>query len=75
MAFLTDNRSDLINVKTNTLILQPAEDIVAPAIVGEYLHKHIQGSTINYMKATGHFPHLSHPEETIELITRFIEKN
>jgi sigma-B regulation protein RsbQ len=29
-------------------------------------------STLRVMKATGHCPHMSHPEETIELIREYL---
>lgn len=71
--FLSDNRNDLPILKTPSLILQTAEDIVAPLQVGEYMHKNIPGSTLCNMNATGHFPHLSAPQETIELIKNYLE--
>lgn len=74
VAFLSDNRADLCKLKTPTLILQTAEDIVAPAAVGEYVHKNISGSTICYMNATGHFPHLSGVEETLNTIKQYLAK-
>lgn len=73
VTFLSDNRKDLPLLKTPILILQIAEDIVAPLQVGEYMHKNIAASTLYYMKATGHFPHLSAPQETIELIKKYLK--
>jgi sigma-B regulation protein RsbQ len=52
--------------------LQCAEDIIAPLEVGEYVHRHIPHSTLQLMKATGHCPHMSHPEETIRLILEYL---
>jgi sigma-B regulation protein RsbQ len=50
------------------LILQCADDAVAPARVGAYMHQRMMGSRLVHMEATGHCPHLSHPEETTRLI-------
>jgi len=36
--------------------------------IGQYLNERLAGSTLINMKATGHCPHMSHPEETIALI-------
>ena len=74
LTFLSDNRNDLPKLQTPCLILQTADDIVAPLHVGAYMHQAIPGSTLVYMKATGHFPQLSAPEETIKEIKKYLEK-
>ncbi|HEX8903866.1 MAG TPA: alpha/beta hydrolase [Longimicrobiaceae bacterium] len=71
--FLSDNRDDLARVTVPSLILQCSDDMVAPAEVGEYVHRQTPGSTLRLMKATGHCPHMSHPEETIELIREYLQ--
>jgi sigma-B regulation protein RsbQ len=71
--FLSDNRADLPLVKVPSLILQCSDDMVAPLEVGEYVHRETPGSTMSVMKATGHCPHLSHPEETIELMRAYLQ--
>lgn len=72
--FFGDNREDLSNVQKPALILQCADDIIAPAAVGEYLHQHLPASTLRKMKATGHCPHMSHPEETVQLMKEYLQK-
>jgi len=52
--------------------MQCSEDIIAPAEVGEYLSKNLWNSTLRIMKATGHCPHMSEPEETISLIREYL---
>src|SRR6202044_963479 len=42
--FLSDNRADLPGVRTPTLVLQCAADVIAPDSVGEYVHGQISGS-------------------------------
>lgn len=73
--FFSDNRKDISKVSVPIFIMQCSDDAIAPDMVGEYLHKNIQGSKFVKMKATGHCPHMSHPEETIELITDFLESS
>jgi sigma-B regulation protein RsbQ len=70
--FLSDNRADLPAVRIPSLILQCSEDMVAPLEVGDYLHRELSGSTLRVMQATGHCPHMSHPEETIKLIREYL---
>lgn len=74
VTFFADNREDLVHVRVPSLILQCSEDIIAPNAVGEYLHREMQGSTLRVMKATGHCPHMSHPEETIQLIQEYLRE-
>jgi sigma-B regulation protein RsbQ len=70
--FLSDNRSDLKYNKTHTLVLQCSDDMIAPLEVGDYLATSLPRSELRVMKATGHCPHVSHPEEVIELMKEFL---
>jgi sigma-B regulation protein RsbQ len=74
VTFFADNRKDLAKVKVPSLILQCSKDVIAPSAVGDYIHKHLPHSTLKMMKATGHCPHMSHPEETIFLIRQFLDE-
>ena len=67
-AFLGDHRASLDAVKVPSLIIQCADDAIAPQSVGEYMHHHIQGSRLRVIDASGHCPHMTHPEQTIALI-------
>lgn len=69
---LSDNRSDLSKLQQPTLILQCADDIIAPLVVGEYIQSQLPNGTLRYMEATGHCPHLSAPSETIKLMREFL---
>lgn len=70
--FFSDNRRDLANLKVPSLILQCSEDMIAPVEVGHYMQRHTPGSTLMLMKATGHCPHMSAPEETIQLMRGYL---
>ncbi len=72
VTFLSDNRDDLHRLKTPTLVLQCAEDTIAPRAVGEYVHGQIPDSELIFMNATGHCPNLSAPAETIAAIRAFL---
>ena len=73
VTFLSDNRADLPAVNVPTLILQCSQDAIAPVAVGRYVEKHIRGSSFVQLRATGHCPHLSDPEETIAAIKTFLD--
>ena len=70
--FFSDNRADLPRVRVPALILQCTDDMVAPLEVGDYVHRSIPGSTLRVMSATGHCPHMSHPDETIRLMREYL---
>ncbi len=72
VTFTSDNRADLAKVSVSSLILQCANDVIAPEFVGEYVHRQIKSSSYQLMKAQGHCPHLSAPEETIHKIKMFL---
>ena len=72
VTFLSDNRADLGRVTTPTLVLQCAQDAIAPQSVGEFVHREVAGSRLVILDATGHCPNLSAPEETIAAIEAFL---
>lgn len=72
VTLFSDHREDLSKVTVPVLIMQCSEDSIAPIEVGKYLYNHLPTSTFILMNAKGHYPHLSHPNETIELIDAFV---
>jgi sigma-B regulation protein RsbQ len=70
--FFADNRADVPHAPVPSLILQCSEDAIAPIEVGNYLYREMPGSTLRILKATGHCPHISHPEETIEAMKEYL---
>jgi sigma-B regulation protein RsbQ len=73
--FLSDNRADLPQLTTRSLILQCSRDPIAPEGVGRYLHAVLPASDLVVMQATGHCPNLSAPEETIASIRAFLRED
>lgn len=74
VTFFGDNRRDLAKVQVPSLILQCKEDLIAPVEVGHYLHRQLPDSTLRLMNATGHCPHMSHPEETIQAMKEYLSQ-
>ncbi|MVN22965.1 alpha/beta fold hydrolase [Mucilaginibacter arboris] len=72
VTFFSDNRTDLKNLTIKSLTLQCAQDILAPLEVGKFVHAHTPGNEIVFLKATGHCPHISAPDETIRAIKTFL---
>jgi len=72
VTFLSDNRADLAAVQTPSLVLQCADDAIAPQSVGEFVHARIPRSEMVLMRASGHCPNLSAPDELISEIRAFL---
>jgi sigma-B regulation protein RsbQ len=72
VTFLSDNRDDLRAVATPTLILQCADDVIAPVSVGEFVRDRMPNASMVLLDATGHCPNLSAPEETAAAIEQFV---
>lgn len=72
LVFLGDFRALLPLCTTPTLILQCEDDSIAPPSAVEYVRAHLPHGELRHMRATGHCPHVSHPQETIALIDDFL---
>jgi sigma-B regulation protein RsbQ len=72
VTFMSDNRADLKRVRTPSLVLQCADDVIAPDVVGEYVDRELPDSRLVRLAATGHCPNLSAPEETVGAIEAFL---
>lgn len=70
--FLSDNRADLAKVSVPTLVVECAEDAIAPTGVGAYVADHISDCTLVTLDTTGHCPQLSAPEATAAAIASFV---
>jgi sigma-B regulation protein RsbQ len=72
--FLADNRADLAKVTVPTLVIDSAQDTIAPREVGAYVRAHIPGSDLITLDTVGHCPHLSAPQATAEAIAAFVRR-
>jgi len=74
VTFLSDNREDLPRVRVPSLVLQCADDVIAPEEVGRYVSAQLPDSELVLMRATGHCPNLSAPEETVAAIRSYLRR-
>jgi sigma-B regulation protein RsbQ len=72
VTFESDNRADLAKIDIPTLIIQCSDDIIASENVGEFVHRAIPKSEMVMLKATGHCPNLSAPDEVIAAMRTFV---
>ena len=75
VTFYSDNRKNLPLVQVPSLTLQCREDMLAPLDVGTYMEANILNNSLAQLKATGHCPHLSAPEEIISSIKAYFRKS
>lgn len=73
VTFLSDNRADLPKVTVPTLVIQTAQDAIAPPEVGRFVHEQIRGSELVTLDATGHCPQLSAPDATAAAVVAFVD--
>jgi sigma-B regulation protein RsbQ len=72
VTFLSDNRADLGNVDVPALVLQSADDAIAPEAVGRYVTQQMPAARFVMLDAVGHCPNLSAPEQTADAIEEFL---
>ncbi len=70
--FTVDCRDRLPDVQVPTLVLQCTRDSIVPRSVGAYMQRHLQKGTLRELDASGHCPHLTHPEETSAAIDDYL---
>jgi sigma-B regulation protein RsbQ len=73
VTFFSDQRESLSKSNHPSLIIQCSNDSIVPIEAGEYLHKHLKNSTFYLMEEKGHYPHISKPKETGEIILEFLQ--
>jgi len=72
VTFLSDSRDLLPRVPVPTVVLQCEQDALAPRVVGEHVRRSIPDSTLVHLRAAGHCPHVSAPEETAAAIRQHL---
>lgn len=69
--FLSDTREDLAKVPVPTLVIECAQDAIAPREVGSFVNEQVPGSRLVTLDASGHCPHVSAPDATAAAIAGF----
>ena len=72
VTFFSDYRNSLPLSTVPALIIQCSNDSIVPIEAGEYLNNNLKNSTIKIMDVRGHYPHITNPLETINIITDYI---
>lgn len=72
--FYCDYRNKVKNLQVPTLIVQCSNDSIVPIEVGQFLYKQIENSELVIMDVRGHYPHISRPTETAEIIKHYLSQ-
>lgn len=64
----SDHRAALPALTRPTLVVQTAQDIFVPEVVGRYLARQVAHGDFVQLRATGHYPQLSGPDELFEVL-------
>jgi len=72
VTFLSDHRPDVPKSTVPSLVLQCSDDLIAPRTVGEWLHRHLAGSSLAVIDNVGHCPHMSAPTASSRAIDVFL---
>jgi sigma-B regulation protein RsbQ len=72
ITLFSDNRADIPRLQLPTLLVQCADDVVAPTEVAEYMLQHLPQASLVTLPVEGHCPHLSAPLETLAAIQDFL---
>ncbi|MDN3587564.1 alpha/beta hydrolase [Pedobacter aquatilis] len=72
--FNCDYRNKLQELKTKSITLMNDNDMIVPLQVGDFIKRHTPYNTLHLLNATGHYPHISAPEETIKAIKLYLNE-
>ncbi len=72
--FTADHRHLLPQVSVPALVLQMADDAIAPRHVGEYVQRALSQAALHVIDGVGHCPHMSHPQQTIAAIQGWLRQ-
>ncbi|OGX87451.1 sigma factor sigB regulation protein rsbQ [Hymenobacter lapidarius] len=72
VTFFSDSRAELPFLTIPTLIVQSANDVIAPLAVGHYINEQLADSRMVVVETGGHCPHLSAPQKTLSAMDKFL---
>lgn len=70
----TDLRPALAQLKLPVSVLMGANDYLVPAVVGQKMQQLFPELELNCIEGAGHVPFLSHQDQVLDIISRFMDK-
>ena len=75
LSFRLDLRADLPLLSTPTTVVQCTDDNMVPDVVGEFMRESIRGCELIQLRATGHCPHMSAPQELVSALADLLDQH
>ena len=75
LSFRLDHRADLPLLSTPTAVLQCSDDNMVPEVVGEFMREAIRDCELIQLRATGHCPHMSAPQELTDALAGLLQQH
>lgn len=75
LSFRLDLRADLPLLSTPTTVLQCTDDNMVPDVVGDFMRESIRGCELIQLRATGHCPHMSAPQELVSALADLLDQH
>ena len=75
LSFRLDHRADLPLLSTPTTVLQCTDDNLVPDVVGDYLRESIRDCELVQLRANGHCPHMSAPQELVDVLQGLLARD
>lgn len=72
VTFFADRRSEFEAAERPALILHCDDDALVPMTVADWMRNHMPGSQLKVLRATGHCPHMTVPDEVSAAIRDFL---
>lgn len=72
VTFLSDHREEIKAINQPTLVVQCNDDVLVPPSVRTWLIDNMANANHVVLEATGHCPHISYPNETIDALLSFV---
>lgn len=75
LSFRLDLRAELPLLSTPTTVLQCTDDNMVPDVVGEFMRESIRNCELIQLRATGHCPHMSAPQELVCVLADLLDQH
>lgn len=73
--FDSDYRDVIRRVMARTTIVQTAHDVAVPLAAAEFLVRHTPSTGMHLLRASGHLPHITHPDLVTPVILDVLRRN
>lgn len=73
LSYRSDHRADLPLLSAPATVLRCTDDNMVPDVVGDYMRESIRDCELIQLRATGHCPHMSGPQELSNVLARLLE--